>query len=464
MMHIVFFLFAMLMPWLLGFIIIKLFLKRRSGSLFFAIGAGYVLGWFIVTIILRVYNYFHRTFDIYEIVLVEFMIVFLLMLVLSKQIQYSAGDFRLSTSRICYYLSGFILFLFAYRWGLTAVDLLIKPVFPWDGWLSWSAKAKIFYYYKSIPSLVHGQYPFWQLDNGEVSVYASHHPYFISLVQTYSAMAWGSWNDGIVNLAWLGASISMASTVLGAVLYLSGRLLPAILASYAVVSLPIFDTHASLGSYADLWVGLIFLISICLFVMSLIHKEWKLFLLSLLYFTIMFFTKNTALFLVAILFCFIIWYQWGSVFIFGLLLVCISFWGIVSSGWLNNEWFNFISKILFSGFNSEMIAYNPVIADVWREWIVLDNWHYLFLASLVSMILFLLYKKGTGNNSFFFIIVLCFFSILIILIVTFLTIKMSGSGFVGYFNRVSLYFIPVFALTSVSVYCLNEGEYMEQMH
>ncbi len=463
MMHIAFFLFALLIPWLLGFAVIKLFLRQRQGYWFFAIGAGYVLGWFMATLILRIYDYIQRPFNIYEIIIIECIITFPLLFLKARQYNIEESWLENSPSKLVYFLSGIIVLLLLFRWGLTTVDLLSKPVFPWDGWLSWSAKAKIFYYNDSIPSLAAGHHAFWKLsDFSMLPVLGHRHPYFISLIQCYTAMAWGNWNDGVINLAWLGVSISTVSTVLGTVLYLGGRLLPAILVSYAVVSLPIFDAHVSLGSYADLWVGLIFLISTCLFLMFIIYKEWKLFLLSLLYFVIMFLTKNTALFLVAILFFFVIWYQWGKAFIFGLLLVCISFGGIVvSAGWVNVEWFNYISKILSSGFDSKMIVYNPVITDVWREWIVLDNWHYLFVANLISIILSLFYKKNKDNRSFFFIIVICLLSILIMLMMTFLTVKMSSSGFIGYFNRVSLYFIPVFALNLVSVYFLSKGKYLE---
>ncbi len=153
MMSIAFFLFALLMPWILGFAIVKPFLKQRYGYMAFALGAGYVLGWFVTTLILRIYDYFQRPFELYEIVAVECIVAFPLLFLKARQCSIEELRLEKAPSSLSYFLAIMIVVLLLYRLGLTAVDLLSKPVFPWDGWLSWSAKAKMFYYSQEIPPL-----------------------------------------------------------------------------------------------------------------------------------------------------------------------------------------------------------------------------------------------------------------------------------------------------------------------
>ncbi len=448
------FLFALLMPWLLGFAIVKPFLKQRYGYKAFALGVGYVLGWFVTTLILRIYDYFQRPFDLYEIVAIECIIAIPLLFLKARQCSIEELRLEKAPSNLSHLLVIMIVVLLLYRWGLTAVDLLSKPVFPWDGWHSLSAKAKAFYYAQEILPLAWDENRF-HLDFALVSW--TRHPYFIVLIQTYTAMAFGSWSDGVVNLPWLGAGVAMLLCIFGGIRYFGGALLPSILAGYAVVSLPIFDTHVSLGSYADLWVGFCILIVSFLLVAFLVFNELRLFFLLFIFILITYLTKNTALvFLLGLLF--VVFWHWFGKIVFLLLLMLLAVGLYFLSDWVMSvELYRSLLNLLSSDLPRNLISYTLVSVQVSDEWILFDNWHYVFFAGLISPLFFFSDKKKNNSTSFILLLIASFSFLLVMLILTFFTYKISEITFFAYFNRVSLYFIPVFALIPTSVYyLLNE--------
>lgn len=451
-MNTAFFILAMLIPWLLGYSIVKTFLYRRNGCQAFAIGSGYILGWFIASLILRLYDYTDRPFDITEIVLIECFLVLPLLLLQIKKYPIAMVRSEERVSKVTYFLSVLIVLLLVYRYGLTAVDLFSKPVFPWDGWLSWSAKAKVFYYAQKIPLLYGYEMSFWRIDDPNVFVvFGARHPYFVSLVQAYVAIAWGGWDDNIVNVPWLGVSVATFFTLFGGLRYLGSQLLPAMLACYAVVSLPMFDAHISLGSYADIWVGLAFLTSLFFLIIMLSHNDWRLAIMLFVFVLITYNAKHTALVFMVVLVVVLSWRLMSRVvmFMFATFLLIAVY---LSRDWMNTELYKLLKPLLSSGVKQKVIEYNGVGDQVWLEWILLDNFHYVFIASLVSLVLLIMCGRQKHFRGFTLLLVASVTALCTMLVITFLSKKMTGIGFRGYFNRISLYFLFVFALIPVSVY------------
>ncbi len=458
MIQLAFFLFALLMPWLLGFAAIKPFLKQRYGYMAFALGAGYVLGWFVTTLILRIYDYFQRPFDMTETVIIECIIALPLLFIKARHCSIEEQRLEKAPSNLIYIFATLLVLLLLYRWGLAAVDLFSKPVYPWDGWSTWSAKAKVFYYSQEIPPLATGYVPFWQFTDTEMQTASDvRHPYFIPLVQTYSAMAWGNWDDSIVNWPWLGASIAMVLVVFGGLRYLGMKLLPSLLTAYAVVSLPVWDTHISLGCYADIWVGFVLLVATFSLIILLSYSEWRLLVLLFIALVIVYLTKHSALVFILPLGIVVLWHFVGGFTTIAMLvfLALAIYWLYVN---LTIDVVTKMTQILGSG-TGTLFSYNPVAVEVWREWFTIDNWHYVFVIVIGSLLLFVVRKKNERQLQFTLLIIAGVAVFLMMLVITFLTTKMSTEVFAAYFNRVTLYFMPIFVLIPASVYSLlNKDE------
>lgn len=490
MMKILFFLLAMLLPWILGFALIKPLLKQRRGYLFFAMGAGYVLGWFIAVLFLRLYDYLERPFSIGEIIALECIIVVPLLFMRAGKLRVDEVQMEKAPPRVVWFLLGSMLLLLCYRWGLTAIDLFSKPVFPWDGWYSWSAKAKAFYYAKELPLLLGEPVAFWETTESKVAfVGGQGHAYFISLVQTYTAMAWGEWFDGIVGLPWLGLGIATVFLVVGGLRYLGSSLLVAILTAYAVISLPMFDIHISLGSYADVWVGVTLFCVICLLVMLLTYGEWLLMFPLSIFIILVYFTKHSALIFVIPIILIFLWQVLGS-FRTMLLLFCLVVAGgvfILFTG--TDKLLSFLQPFIHGGLTKDMLAFNPVFHLVLGVWGGADNWHYALSSACLSLLLlfFLMVSFGNGSRSalmeallplvcfdrlfietdakykvnkvrpFVLLIISVLSLLLVLLAIIFLTQKIQATYFMTVINRASLYVFPTLCLIPVSVFYWSQS-------
>lgn len=446
------FMLAAFMPWVLGYAIVKLFFRTGNYQLF-AIGTGYVVGWYATSLLLRGYDYLDWPFEAITLCVAGYSLVALLLILQPKQTVATRVYQKKLSFKLVFILSTLIITLLLYRWGLTAIDLLSKPVLPWDGWASWSAKAKIFYYYKEIYELYSSYIPFWEFETADgISAGAVRHPYFISLIQTYMAIAWGGWSDSIVNLPWLGLHIALVCIIVGGLRYLGVSFLPSLLTAYAAASLPMSDTHVSLGAYADLWVGVIFLAAVLLLVMALVFYQWRLLVLVIMLILMLYFTKNTAVIFVFTLIYMLLWRFLGRYFAMALLLALLFglYYGI---GWQNTQVAKLLQQFFSSGVHQQLIIYNDVTHLVWLQWGILDNWHYVFFASLLSMVIAMLsVNKGRKCCAFELIAVIGAACIIIILALALFTAKMPVAAFTAYFNRITLYFVFILIVIPVMAY------------
>ena len=145
--------------------------------------------------------------------------------------------------------------LIALRLGSLAVDVVLRPLFPWDAWTQWATKARVW-------SGLHALAPFIGYDqwlSRSVAGYvdtAPHYPPGVPFLQAWMALALGRWDDALINLPWIGAAIALAVGVYAQFRTCHVRSGIAAFAAYLVLSLPLLDTHVALAGYADLHVAL----------------------------------------------------------------------------------------------------------------------------------------------------------------------------------------------------------------
>jgi len=150
---------------------------------------------------------------------------------------------------------GVLMVLIGAHVGLVLYEAAIRPLFPWDATTHWATKARVWYEMR-------GMVPF--VDDvawirSTQPVFTDAHPTYpgtVPLFQTWAALAWGSWDDAIVNLSWPLSLAALAAGVFGQLRRLGFVATPALVAAYAVTSLPFVDVHAALAGYADLAVAI----------------------------------------------------------------------------------------------------------------------------------------------------------------------------------------------------------------
>ncbi len=140
----------------------------------------------------------------------------------------------------------------AIRFALLLLEVLRRPLFPWDAWTQWATKARVWYELRTLVPFT-GAAEGLAAPNGGVYLDAApHYPTTIPLTQVWSAVALGRWDDALINLPWWLTAVAFGFALYGLLREAQFGRLGAIMGTWLVLSMPIVDTHVALAGYADL--------------------------------------------------------------------------------------------------------------------------------------------------------------------------------------------------------------------
>ena len=84
------------------------------------------------------------------------------------------------------------------RYALLALEVIWQPLYPWDAWIQWATKARVWYEQGRIVPFARSEE--WFAAGGTVWFDASpEYPPTIPLLQVYSCIALGRWDDTLMN-------------------------------------------------------------------------------------------------------------------------------------------------------------------------------------------------------------------------------------------------------------------------
>jgi hypothetical protein len=139
----------------------------------------------------------------------------------------------------------------ALRFALLAAEVAWQPLYPWDAWVQWATKARVWYEFGRIVPFVGAD--IWLSDTSGAYFDASpNYPATIPLLQVWSCIALGRWDDSAMNWPWLLTLIALTLGVYGALRDSGLPSLGALVGGFLVASLPLVDVHVALAGYADL--------------------------------------------------------------------------------------------------------------------------------------------------------------------------------------------------------------------
>ncbi|MEH6515079.1 MAG: hypothetical protein V7742_00245 [Halioglobus sp.] len=136
-----------------------------------------------------------------------------------------------------------------------AIEILHRPVFPWDAWLSWMYRAKAWFYSGHI--FVLDNPTDWLLSSGQAlyNVAGNNYPTFSPVLALWAATALGHWSETLTNLPVLLCGIALGLALYGQCReYGIARWLSA-LSAYMLLSLPLLGAHLALAGPADIWMA-----------------------------------------------------------------------------------------------------------------------------------------------------------------------------------------------------------------
>jgi len=149
----------------------------------------------------------------------------------------------------------FLLLLIVLRMTTLGLEVLWRPLFPWDATMHWATKARVWYEYNSIVPFVLN----WEwLELGGKGVFTDAHadyPATIPLLQVWMSLTLGQWNPSLMNLPWLLCLIALGTAFYGQLRVSGVGPVIAMAFGYLLLSMPLLNIHVALAGYADLFLG-----------------------------------------------------------------------------------------------------------------------------------------------------------------------------------------------------------------
>jgi hypothetical protein len=145
--------------------------------------------------------------------------------------------------------------LLALHAWLMADEILLRPMYPWDAWAAWLMKPKAWMLGGHLDAFV--GFDQWLADaTGTLRTAQTwSYPEALGRLAIWFASAWGEWNAAVVGAIWFALWVALLAGVYGGLRALGLARDRAIIAAYALGSLPLINVHVALAGYADLWIA-----------------------------------------------------------------------------------------------------------------------------------------------------------------------------------------------------------------
>lgn len=139
----------------------------------------------------------------------------------------------------------------ALRAAMLLVEVVERPIYPWDAWSAWATKAKVYFAERTIVPF--GDAAQWMAAApGTWYDAAPGQPATLPLVQAWIATAMGRFDDARVTLPWWLWFVALLLVTYGEARRRGVGRLPSLAAAWFAGSLPLMGAQVALAGYADL--------------------------------------------------------------------------------------------------------------------------------------------------------------------------------------------------------------------
>jgi hypothetical protein len=234
---------------------------RSDGEIAFVLGAGFLVGQFLLTLWMRILAVAGVPFGRIAIGAAVASIAAATLLIAVRRHGralvdatraafrgFAPGDLPKAQRILLYAIAGWL----ALRAALLLVEVLRRPLYPWDAWTQWATKARVWYAERTMVPFVSASQWLSEPASNLWFDAAPHYPATVPLTQVWSATLLGRFDDALVNLPWWLTAVAFGFAVYGFLRQRDLGRLGALVGCWLILSLPILDTHVALAGYADL--------------------------------------------------------------------------------------------------------------------------------------------------------------------------------------------------------------------
>jgi hypothetical protein len=252
-----------LVPWALGAMLVLALRGNRSlaspGELSWTLGAGYFVGAFALTLWMRALSQAGIAFGVVAVGAPLLAIAVAighsmraelraLPAAMSEAWRARTVSFRSNAGQ---WVSVALLAWIVLRFAVLALDVVWQPLFPWNAWTQWATKARVWFELGRIVPFG-GREAWYAADGAMYFDAAPNVPPTLPLLQVWTTLALGRWDDALMNWPWWQMAVSLALAVYGALRALGLTPLGALTVGFLVSSLPLANVHVALAGYAEL--------------------------------------------------------------------------------------------------------------------------------------------------------------------------------------------------------------------
>lgn len=279
---------SIVLPWFAGIVISRLLfppISRRNWPLI--LGYGYFIGIIVITIYLRLWDAVGLHLDFYPIALSFLIICLTLFSVLKhQQVLLFHKDKSSSVSRVTSIPVKIIILTFLsvliFRYAAIAIDILNIPLFPWDAWVNWAPKAKVWFFTEQLTPFISPEDWLVKYNHNAYTIGTWRYPNTVPLIQLWTLLGIGTWDISIMNIQWLFSTLSLGLAFYGQLRLIHAPRITSTIATYLLLSIPLISVHTVLAGYADIWLASFFTLgAMCLMNYRRIGRTSTIFLVLL---------------------------------------------------------------------------------------------------------------------------------------------------------------------------------------
>ena len=265
-------LLSVALPWVLGAGAIHALARRVPHGGLLAIGYGYLLGAFVVTLLMRAESLagMHWTFAgvAGPIALLALVAGWLGRPRRARDATVVGTRTSLATaSPFARAIFWTVLVVLVARGVGLALEVFYRPVQPWDAWSHWATKAKVWYAYgRMLPFVQPGEW----LRDGALLAFTDQQPGYpatVPLLQVWTTLWLPGWNDAWMNAPWPVLFASLGCAAFAQARRAGIEMVAAMVYTWLLLSLPFLEVHVALAGLADVFLAAAF--GLCVMALAL---------------------------------------------------------------------------------------------------------------------------------------------------------------------------------------------------
>jgi hypothetical protein len=260
-----------LLVWAMGIAVVAALPRRapllpQTGALPWLVGTGAFAGAFLVTLVMRMLSYAGIPFGAVTIgvpVILALSVAGIVAWRRERHVAHTSLTAAMRTAlghdmqrgwRILWFA---LLAWLAFRFTVLLVEVVMKPLYPWDAWIQWATKARVWYELRSIVPFE--RVDAWFAAGGAAYFDASpNYPATVPLLMVWTNITLGQWDDALMNLPFWQLAVGFCFAVYGVLRANGFGPAGALIGAWMVSSLPLANVHVALAGYADLPMGAYF--------------------------------------------------------------------------------------------------------------------------------------------------------------------------------------------------------------